>query len=169
MPMTWGVASPKLLLPAEAEKWDDARLKAVLLHELAHVKRHDCLTHALSQLIACFYWPNPLIWIALWRLRLERERACDDLVLASGQRASDYAEQLLAVATSLRPSVLGAGAAIAMAKPIGMEGRIMAILDQKRSRRAVSRTAVAVTAALLAAVAAPVAMLEAEDPLCQDD
>lgn len=165
MPMTWAGlpgTSAKILLPPEAAQWTPARLEAVLLHELAHVKRRDCLTHALAWLVACFYWPNPLVWVALWRMRLERERACDDLVLTSGQRASDYAEQLLEVALSLRPSLLGTGAAIAMARRSGMEGRVMAVLDQKRSRRALSGPAVAVAAALLAAVAVPVAMVEAQ-------
>ena len=90
MPMTWGClpavgplpgAGARVLLPAEAEEWPEDRRRAVLLHELAHVKRRDCLSQLIAQLACAVHWFNPLIWLAGHRMLVERERACDDLAL----------------------------------------------------------------------------------------
>ena len=83
-PMAWGILRPALLLPANAVSWSADRRRAVVLHELAHVKRRDCLIHVLAQAARAVHWFNPLAWVGTRRLRAERERACDDLVLNSG-------------------------------------------------------------------------------------
>ena len=75
-------------MPEDADRWPLERLRIVLLHELAHVKRRDCLTHVLAQLACALHWFNPLAWMAARHIRTERERACDDLVLACGTRGS---------------------------------------------------------------------------------
>ena len=129
-------------MPADADTWPAIALRVVLLHELAHVKRRDCLTHLVAQIACAAYWFNPLAWMAARRLRTERERACDDLVLASGTRGSDYADQLLDIARVMRagrfPAVL-AGASLAMAQRSQLEGRLMAILDPSVPRRGLTR------------------------------
>ena len=128
MPFACGVFNATIVLPAECDSWSLDRRRAVLLHELAHVRRHDLVGHTLGRLACAVYWFHPLVWTAAKRLRSESERACDDLALACGARATDYAEHLLDIVTSVRrdstPSV-----ALAMARRKEFEGRMLAILD----------------------------------------
>jgi beta-lactamase regulating signal transducer with metallopeptidase domain len=95
IPVVWGVFRPCLLLPVGAREWSGEQLRSVLLHELAHIKRYDTLAQLLAQVACAVHWFNPLVWVAAWRLGVERERACDDLVLASGVRPSAYAGRKL--------------------------------------------------------------------------
>ena len=163
MPMTWGALRPRVLLPAEFLAWPAARRQAVLVHELAHVRRLDWLTQLVARFACALYWWNPLAWIAARRLREERELACDDLVLAHGTVASSYAGDLLEIARALRASPATALAGIAMARRSQLAGRLLAVLDGSRDRGPVgSRSAVtAVTA--VAAVLFPLAALAARD------
>jgi beta-lactamase regulating signal transducer with metallopeptidase domain/HEAT repeat protein len=128
MPFACGLFTATIVLPAECDGWSLDRRRAVLLHELAHVRRHDLVGHTLGRVACAVYWFHPLVWKAAKQLRSESERACDDLALACGARATDYAEHLLDIVTSVRrdstPSV-----ALAMARRKEFEGRMLAILD----------------------------------------
>ncbi len=163
MPMAAGVFSPAVLMPEDANRWPLERLRIVLLHELAHVKRRDCLTHVIAQTACALHWFNPLAWIAARHIRTERERACDDLVLACGTEGPDYAEELLEIARVMRggrfPAVL-AGATLAMAHRSQLEGRLIAILDPKVPRSGVSRTRAVFATALVACALPPLATLQ---------
>ncbi|HJR62967.1 MAG TPA: M56 family metallopeptidase [Gemmatimonadaceae bacterium] len=159
VPMTCGVIRPTIILPADANRWSATRRRVVLLHELAHVKRHDCLAQLVAHVACGLYWFHPLAWHATARLRAERERACDDAVLRSGTVAEEYASQLLDMARSFRSLP---AAALAMARPSQLEGRLLAILAPSSDRRALSRRLAlpvvlgACSIALPVAAAAPV-------------
>lgn len=134
MPFACGVRRPIIVLPPESEAWTGERRRAVLFHELAHVRRKDLLAHTLGRIACALYWPHPLVWSAARRLRAESERACDDLVLSTGTRASEYADHLLQIVTASRHSRAPA-VALPMAQRREFEGRMLAILDPRERRR----------------------------------
>jgi beta-lactamase regulating signal transducer with metallopeptidase domain len=157
MPMTFGTRLPAILIPVVADTWSEDRRRIVLLHELAHVARHDCLTQMMAAVACAWYWIHPGVWLIARRLRVERELACDDRVLARGARARDYAGHLLELAYALdghRAPAL----AVSMARPQQLERRMLAALDAARNRATpVLRSRVlgmAVAAALLVPLAA---------------
>ena len=160
MPMTWGIWRTRLLLPEDGVTWSNEQRRTVLLHELAHAKRWDCLTQLVVQVACAVYWFNPLLWLAWKRMQAEREQACDDLVLSAGTRASAYAEQLLHIASEM-PAVRYSAAAIAMARPSKLEGRLLAILDVTRNRRNLTRWGVLIVAVAALALAIPMACMKA--------
>ncbi len=163
IPIVWGLWETRLQLPKEALQWNDEQLQSVLLHELAHVRRRDLFVLALTQIACALHWFNPLVWIAAWRMHLERERACDDLVLNTGIRASSYAEHLLNVATRLTSSQWTQACGLAMARNSSLHGRLSAVLREKQNRRSVT-TALAIGLVLTATIlAAPMAMLRGSD------
>lgn len=160
LPMTWGVRRPVVLLPASAESWSTDRLELVLLHELAHVRRLDALTQLLGQLCCALYWFHPLAWLAERRMRALREYACDDFVLAAGNRASEYAGQILDIVRSLGRRDPLASATLAMARRSQLEGRLMAILDPKLPRRALGRLGQSIVTAGFVVLALPLAAFQ---------
>jgi len=164
VPMTWGVIRPVVLLPGEADAWDDERRTAVLAHELAHVRRWDALTQWVAHLAVVLFWFHPLVWMAARKLREEREHACDDAVLAMGTLPTRYADHLLQIVRALGTAE-GPTAALAMARRSQFEGRLLAILDRATPRGGVTRAAALVTLALTAALVVPLAALGAADPV----
>lgn len=160
MPMATGYLSATIILPGSAGDWPDEKRRAVLLHELAHIKRRDCLTHALARVAVAMNWFNPLAWIAIRRLRIERERACDDLVLTAGERPSTYADHLLEIARTMHTGTLASAAAITMAKRSQLEGRLLAILDAGRNRGAIRKWVLIIGLILLLAITIPLAALK---------
>jgi hypothetical protein len=155
MPIACGILRPGVLLPVAAGTWTMERRRAVLLHELAHVSRRDCLTQTIASLACAVHWFNPLAWWAARQLRVERELACDDRVLASGTGAREYAGHLLEIAYA------GSGRctpalAVGMARPGQLEGRMLAALDDSRRRARPSRRFRLATAACAVVMIGPV-------------
>jgi hypothetical protein len=148
----YGILRPAVLFPAGAEAWPEERQRMVLLHELTHVTRRDCLTQMLAQMACAFYWFNPFIWFAARRLRVEREQACDDYVLSIGTKPSDYANHLLDIARSMQERSIfewTQTTSVAMARRSQLEGRLLAILSKESQRGAVSRAAGVALVALI--------------------
>jgi beta-lactamase regulating signal transducer with metallopeptidase domain len=157
-PMTIGIRRAAIVLPALADGWSDEVRRVVLLHELAHVARRDCLTQAGAALACALYWIHPGSWWLARRLRVDRELACDDVVLSTGISAPEYGRHLLDVAYRLggeAPPALAAG----MSRASGLETRLFALLDGSRKRAALTSrgraAVVALCALLMVAIAAP--------------
>ncbi|MEM6699303.1 MAG: M56 family metallopeptidase, partial [Bacteroidota bacterium] len=100
-PMTFGLFQPKILLPANAQNWSQEQLKIVLLHELAHIKRHDYLLHLIGLLTLSIFWFHPLVWLLQKWQQSEREKACDEYVLKQGISKTNYAESLVKIARNM--------------------------------------------------------------------
>ena len=163
-PMTWGTLRPVIMLPGDFSAWPDEQQRTVLLHELAHVARFDCLTHFVARVACALYWFNPLAWIAARSLRVERERSCDDRVLLTGARASTYADHLLTIARTLRAPGATPAAALAMARPSQLEGRLLAVLDARRPRGVVTRGVASLAGAAAFIAAAALAVVQPWSP-----
>ena len=109
-PLVWGLRRPVILLPESALQWASDQRRMVLLHELAHVGRHDALALAVAQAACVLYWFHPLAWMLAARLTREQEMACDDQVLSSGVGAAEGRGAVRAGARAYlgpRPSVRG--------------------------------------------------------------
>jgi beta-lactamase regulating signal transducer with metallopeptidase domain len=171
VPVTWGVVYPVILLPADAESWDDEQRRYVLVHEMAHIRRFDALTHLAGQVTLALFWFNPLVWLAVARMRAEREHACDDYVLRAGTPPSRYANDLLTMVRSIgrtnHRATAPAFAALAMARRSEFEGRMVAILEDETDRAPLSRRGIvsgSVAASVLALALAGFSPLGAREP-----
>jgi beta-lactamase regulating signal transducer with metallopeptidase domain len=150
VPATWGVRRPVIALPEAATNWSEERLRLVLLHELLHVRRRDVVVEYALWLASAVYWFHPAVWLAARRLRLERERACDEAVVATGARASDYCEHLLQIMRAARQTHGGAIVGAAMATPSTIEHRVQTLLARPGGRtRAIRELPLVVVGALV--------------------
>jgi len=97
-PGIFGIARPVLVWPEGiSQHLDDQHLEAILAHEIWHVRRRDNLFAALHMLVEAVFWFYPLVWWLGARLIDERERACDEEVVALGKDRQIYAESILKV------------------------------------------------------------------------
>ena len=154
--VTWGFAQPRVILPRTAPDWTDERIRVVLAHEFAHIKRGDWLIQMVAEVARAGYWFNPVMWIACRRLRQESEQATDDVVLHAGIEGSDYAAHLLELARTFsrhRPWL----PAPAIARPSSLERRVSAMLNSRVNRSPITRTARLGIVGALSAIAIAVA------------
>jgi beta-lactamase regulating signal transducer with metallopeptidase domain len=164
IPLCVGWKRPCILLPPEWQSWGDMTLRAVLAHEVSHIVRRDVAWQMIARVACYLYWFHPLVWLAARKMRVERETACDDSVLAIVERPVDYASVLLRFAREMVAHRAPA-AALPMSSFSGLEGRVRAILDKSRPRSPVgprvSRLC-ALAAILIAAAAASLSPLSRE-------
>ena len=99
VPVVVGVFRPMILLPASlASGLTFSQLEAVLLHELAHVRRFDLAVNVFQRLVEALLFFHPAVWWLSRRISFERENACDDAVLHLDHERIQYADALLRVA-----------------------------------------------------------------------
>jgi murein DD-endopeptidase MepM/ murein hydrolase activator NlpD len=158
-PFTIGLIKAKVVLNNRKHN-DPESVEAVLLHELAHVKRNDVLTQMLARTACVLFWFNPLVWIAARRMMIERELACDDFVLNHGGRPSSYAQQLLELASVCRPVRRPSWATVAMARRNHFRERVMSILNPKINRRGAGRVTSIATAMAAMVIILPLAAMQ---------
>jgi hypothetical protein len=126
-----------------------------LMHEMAHVRSSDWLFYVASRAVCALLWFNPGVWWIARALRDDCEQACDDRVIASGARRSDYAELLLNAAARA-PSI----PALALSRPRGLRARIAAVLDVRHDIRPAARSHLVAAALVATIVAVPISVVQ---------
>ncbi len=159
VPMMWGIFRPVILLPTDAAKWQTDRLRAVLLHETAHIKRWDWLIQTIAQVTCAMYWFNPFLWFAARRIRIEAEQACDDQVLNMGYQSTDYARHLLDITRNVKTAKAISHAAVAMARSSKIEGRLRTVLTENLNRHPVTKVVVGIGIIILTCLAVPISAM----------
>jgi beta-lactamase regulating signal transducer with metallopeptidase domain len=148
IPIAVGFLPAAIILPSwTLNELSPAELDAVLLHELAHIERWDDWTNLAQRIISAIFFFHPAVWWIETRLSLEREMACDDLVLNETSNPQDYADCLVSLAEKsfVRRGLGLAQAAVSRMKQTAK--RIAQILDVNRPG------AIAVSKPVLALVA----------------
>jgi len=137
VPTAIGFTKPLVVVPSwTLQELSTGELNAILLHELAHLRRWDDWTNLIQKIVGALLLFHPAVWWIEKKLALEREMACDDLVLAETQNTSPqaYAECLVSLAEKsfLRRGVALAQAAVDRLRNVSL--RVTQILDVNRSR-----------------------------------
>ncbi|HLK20576.1 MAG TPA: M56 family metallopeptidase [Bryobacteraceae bacterium] len=133
VPITIGWLRPMVVLPETWRTWDDAKIAAVMAHELSHVRRGDYATLLLASFYRCAFWFSPLAWWLDKQLRELAEQASDDSALRATADRTHYAEVLLGFCQALqnqRGRIRWQG--VAMAHSGRAERRIDRILEEGR-------------------------------------
>lgn len=148
-PLARGLVRPAIVVPRAFDWSDEERARCVLAHELAHIRRFDVAAKLLFVAAACAHWFNPLAWVTLVLANRDIEFACDEEAVRSlgVQARAGYAHALLDM-----EEARGALAALYSGfGKTGIEKRIGAIMDVKKT------SAAALVASVVLAVAIPVA------------
>jgi beta-lactamase regulating signal transducer with metallopeptidase domain len=134
VPTAIGFTRPLVVLPSwTMQELSTLELNAILLHELAHLRRRDDWTNLIQKIVGALLFFHPAVWWIEKKLALEREMACDDLVLAQTRSPRAYAECLVSLAEKsfLQRGVALAQAAVDRLRNVSL--RVTQILDANRS------------------------------------
>jgi TonB family protein len=130
VPYTVGLLRPVIVLPADWREWPEARLRAVLAHEEAHIERRDAATHWLAALQRAVFWFHPgAAWLQR-HLADAADEACDDIAIRKTGDPITYAETLLSFAA--RYSEAAPAGAMPMARSTQVGPRIERALREMR-------------------------------------
>jgi beta-lactamase regulating signal transducer with metallopeptidase domain len=157
-PMVWCGVRPRLVLPAAYwSELDGASRSAVLVHELAHLRRKDHWLAWVQAVVGVLFWWHPVAWWTVSRVRDEAEAACDawvTAVLPAGRR--QYAEALLAAGSFARGPGVGPQIGVVSAGARQLARRITMVMTQKvQPRASMIGTAAALVLAIAGVVATP--------------
>jgi len=130
--LTCGVRRPAILVPPVAVTWSAFQRRAILLHEMAHIRRRDCLFNYVAQAACALFWFHPLAWSIAATLYREQEFACDDAVLSHDMEPAEYASVLLESARTLPSGLLLACAFVGRSRPNHLRARFAYLLDGTR-------------------------------------
>jgi beta-lactamase regulating signal transducer with metallopeptidase domain len=156
VPMTWGFLRPVIVIPNSALGWHGEQRRMVLMHELSHVRAADWAFNLVGRAVCALYWFHPGAWWLARGLREDCELACDDRVIASGVRRSDYAELLVGAADRF----LGSEPALALSRRGGLRARLSAVLDARHDVRPLRRAWVTTAALGTIAIAGPMSAVQ---------
>ena len=134
IPSVIGIVRTGIYLPRHiVDEWSPEDIEPVLLHELAHVKRHDLLVNLLQVIVQAVYFFHPLVWLANSRLRRFREEVCDDIAVNRlGAGRKQYTLSILRVMEeSLREPSLGLLAISLSEKRNTLRERITRIMNDR--------------------------------------
>ncbi len=140
VPAAIGYFRPVVVFPSWAlAEIPPAELNAILLHELAHLRRYDDWTNLAQKIVKAVFFFHPAVWFIESRLTLEREMACDDAVLAANFSPRAYAESLVGLAerSFLRRGVQLAQAAVGHVQQL--KTRLIEILRKDKDRQGSGR------------------------------
>jgi beta-lactamase regulating signal transducer with metallopeptidase domain len=135
VPTAIGFTKPLVVIPSwTMEELSAAELNTILLHELAHLRRRDDWTNLVQKILGALLFFHPAVWWIEKKLALEREMACDDMVLSSTTTPRAYAECLVSLAEKsfLRRGLALAQAAVDRLRSVTL--RVSRILDVDRPR-----------------------------------
>lgn len=136
-PAVTGLLRPLLLLPPGFDRDFTAEEKSLILHhELMHLKRGDLPLNTLLCVLMALHWFNPLLWLAFFKVRADREAACDAQVLenATPQRRSAYGHALLKIESAFAPLRLSLGFIGILQRHASLRARIRSIAAPARTR-----------------------------------
>ncbi len=161
VPAVIGWLRPCILIPVAAlAGLSESQLRAVLAHELAHIRRHDYLVNMLQTVVETLLFYHPAVWWVSRRIREEREHCCDDLAISVCGDVMVYAGAL-AQLEELR----GAMAQPALAATGGdLLSRIRRLLGEQSARGIPSAAGAAIAATLLLGVAISIAGAQTPAP-----
>lgn len=97
-PMTIGAIAPVVLLPPAWRTWSETRVRAVIAHEMSHVRRRDPLVALLAHINRCLFWFHPAAWWLERALEAAAEQASDDAAVRMTGARDSYADALLDMA-----------------------------------------------------------------------
>ena len=151
-PVLVGIVRPMILLPPAAlTGWSPEELEMALLHELAHVRRHDNLVNVFQRFVESLLFFHPCVWLVSRWLRVDREQCCDAIVVRQTGAREAYADLLISVARDASSRRLPSTAVALSSHPLAR--RVRRILQLEDEEMLVSKRSLVWCGGVVAVVA----------------